>query len=65
MLAASKAADFPFEASTGFEAFFKIDSRLTVTVAYDEGALALADAAFKKTDVILVMECRTGKQVSQ
>ena len=34
-------------------------------MAYDEDALVLADAAFKKTDVTLVMECQTGKQVCQ
>ena len=62
---ASKAADSPAFDHLGFEAFFKIDSRLTVTVAHDDDALVLADAAFKKTDVTLVMECQTGKQVSQ
>ena len=63
-LAAFKAADFPAFDHLGFEAFFKIDSRLTVTVAHDDDALVLADAAFKSTDVAFVMECQTGKQVS-
>ena len=34
-------------------------------MAYDEDALVLADAAFKKTDLTLVMECQTGKQICQ
>ena len=46
--------------SIGFQAFFKIESGLTVTVEYRAGALVLADKAFMKTPVTFVMKCRVG-----
>ena len=46
--------------SIGFQAFFKIEAGLTMTVKYDAAALVLADKAFMKTPVTFVMECLSG-----
>merc|ERR1740124_1477155 len=46
--------------SVGFQAFFKIEAGLYVTVKYGANALVLTDKAFMETPVTFVMECLTG-----